>query len=592
MLTLDAHTLLVVGFFSYTLMGCLTLVAVAFEQRNRPLLWCAGACLFGGMAYLIGLKQGDHYWSVLSIRVSNIGLITAYGCLWTSFRVFSGKAPIWSGICAGGVLWAGLCLWPVFMASVYFRVVMFSLLAIGYAVLCCRALLPNLRKDRWSTLFLLTILGLHGVFYVVRLVPWSTSGVTWLTRPDFVPTVFENLLVIISLAYGVLIMVNNRTMHRYRGALQARRNLLGHISHDLRSPLAAMLDSARLWRAGDVRRDYPHLIERHAARQMELIDELLEFSSTELTTAECVPVPGYLYAFLEEVAETTELATEHHGNRLQRRFAADLPAVVRTDFHGLRRVLTNLLGNADKYVRQGRIDFIVERRGTGDEDAAHLHFIVDDDGPGLSVSQRKDLLQPFARGDNVGDMAGSGLGLAIVTSLLERMGSHLQIGTSPSGGSRFGFELTLPLATESELEPLLEDGGSVDVDGTGYTILVVDDEPQQREITCDLLGGYGFDAHVAADVEAALDLLQDRHVDLIVTDLFMPGAGGWQLLQAVRSRAPELPVLLYSAVPPLRPVGMDDVPGFDACLLKPANGASLLRLILAQLGHPVPAQTV
>lgn len=372
-------------------------------------------------------------------------------------------------------------------------------------------------------------------------------------------------------------------------ALQSRRMLLGSISHDLRSPLAAMLDSTRLWRAGDTRRDYPRLIERHADRQMELIDELLEFSGTELAATECMPVPGYLYSFLDDVAETTELATERHGTRLHRHFAAGLPAVARADFRSLRRVLTNLLGNADKYVRQGRIDFIVDRLATGNEDMARLHFIVDDNGAGLSAAQRKNLLQPFARGDNVGDIAGSGLGLAIVTTLLKRMGSHLQVDTSPSGGSRFDFELTLPLATESELEPLLEDGGSIDVDGTNYTVLVVDDEPRQREITCDLLGGYGFDAHAAADGQVALDLLQGQHVDLILTDQFMPGMGGWQLLQAVRSREPDLPALLYSAVPPLCPDGMDDVPGFDACLLKPADGAALLRLIMAQLDRPAAA---
>src|SRR5699024_9840180 len=126
-------------------------------------------------------------------------------------------------------------------------------------------------------------------------------------------------------------------------ALQARRQLLGRISHDLRAPLAAIVDSARQWRGGDTRRDYADLIQRNANRQMELIDELLAFSGTEQGAAELAPVPGYLYACLQEAAETTELATERHGNRLHCHFAADLPAVVFADFHSLRRILTNLL---------------------------------------------------------------------------------------------------------------------------------------------------------------------------------------------------------------------------------------------------------
>src|SRR5699024_5120153 len=100
---------------------------------------------------------------------------------------------------------------------------------IGYTALCCRALMSNLRENRRVSFFLLAILVLHGVFYVMRMVPWPASGITWLARPDFSLTVFENMLVIISLAYGVLIMVNSRAVHRYQGALQARRDLLGRI---------------------------------------------------------------------------------------------------------------------------------------------------------------------------------------------------------------------------------------------------------------------------------------------------------------------------------------------------------------------------
>src|SRR5699024_4464286 len=223
MLGLDARTLLVVGFFSYTLMGCLMFLAALLGQRSRVLLWCAAACLLGGLAYLLGLEPDNHYWGALSIWLSNIALITAYGCLWTSFRAFAGKAPVWLCLCASAVIWACLCLWPVFMESVYFRIVMFSVLAIGYAALCSRALAPSLREDRGVALFLLTILVLHGVFYAARMLPWSSTGATWLMRPDFGVTVLENILVIICLALGVLILVNNRNNHRYQGALQARR---------------------------------------------------------------------------------------------------------------------------------------------------------------------------------------------------------------------------------------------------------------------------------------------------------------------------------------------------------------------------------
>ncbi|TAM09487.1 MAG: hybrid sensor histidine kinase/response regulator [Nevskiaceae bacterium] len=583
---MEARTLLWVGSFTYTLTGCLTLVSALLGQRSRILLWYAIACLLGGLAYMIGLLPGPRYWGLLSIWFSNIALITAYACLWTSFRAFAGKAPVWPGLYVGGVIWVCLCLWPVFMGSTYFRIVVFSALAIVYAVLCCWSLMPNLREDRGVTLFLLAILVVHGLFYIARMMPWPDNGPTWLARPDFAVTVLENMLAINCLAYGILILVNNRAMRRYQGALDARRHLLGRISHDLRSPLAAMLDSARLWRAGDTRRDYPRLIERHAGRQMELIDKLLEFSGSELAAAEVDPIPDYLYAFLDEVAETTELATERHGNRLHRHFATDLPPVVIADFCSLHRVLTNLLGNADKYTRGSDIHFTVERLTTAEPGSARLHFIVDDNGPGMPAEERRRMLQPFIRGRGVTGIEGSGLGLAIVTTLLERMNGHLEMGDSPTGGSRFHFELVLPLAGESDLEPLLEDGSSTDINGSGYTILVVDDDQQQRETTSDLLNGYGFDTLVAADGQAALDRLRQQPVDLILTDQSMAGLDGWRLLQAVRKRQPGLPIILYSALPPLRPARLDGATAFDATVLKPAVGASLLQRIALLLGEP------
>jgi len=368
-------------------------------------------------------------------------------------------------------------------------------------------------------------------------------------------------------------------------SLQARRQLLGRISHDLRAPLAAIVDSARQWRAGDSRRDYPDLIERNANRQMELIDELLEFSGTEQAATELAPVPGYLYTALYEVAETVELATERHGNCLHCHFAPDLPAVVQADFRSLRRVLTNLLGNADKYTRRGDIHFSVERRLADTVDVARLHFRVDDNGPGMSAAERERLLQPFTRGANISHVKGSGLGLAIVTTLLEHMGSELEIDASSEGGSRFQFELTLPLAQESDLDPLLEDDGAMAIDGRGYTIVIVDDDEQQRELTSDLLNGYGFDTIAAADGRETLDRMQRQTVDLVVTDQIMAGVGGWGLLQAIRQQQPELPVILYSGLPPLRPVELDAAIAFDTTLLKPAHGTTLLRQIVRVLGR-------
>src|SRR5699024_599064 len=125
---------------------------------------------------------------------------------------------------------------------------------------------------------------------------------------------------------------------------------------------------------------------------------------------------------------------------------------------------------------------------------------------------------------------------------------------------------------------LLEENDSIDIDGANRVILLVDDELQQREVICDLFDGYGFDSVAAADGAAALDILHHRHVDLILTDQYMPGIDGWALLRAVRCDYPDLPVVLYSSAPP-RPSVADAVVAFDATVLKPASGTTLVRQV-------------
>lgn len=359
-----------------------------------------------------------------------------------------------------------------------------------------------------------------------------------------------------------------------RESLRARSSLLARITHDLRSPLSGIIDYARLLPA-QTAQDYPQKIERNARRQLELIDELLEFSRSELQQQELVLAPGYLYGFLGEIEDEARFFAQRQGNQLHCQFGADLPPLVQADFRRLRRVLINLLANAGKFTHDGRIDLgVTLLRAAADE--VELAFSVSDTGIGIHPEDRANLLQPFSRGRNAGRYEGSGLGLSIVNQLLEQMGSELLIETTPGKGSRFSFQLRLAPAAEHELDVVLEEGRGIAIAGDDRRVLIVDDSEQNRESISDLLGGYGFDTDVAEDGEQALQLLGEARFDLLITDQMMPVLDGWGLLSAVRRLHPELPVLLYSAAPPLRPAACSAALAFDGALLKPADGSELL----------------
>ena len=362
-----------------------------------------------------------------------------------------------------------------------------------------------------------------------------------------------------------------------RESLAARSALMARISHDLRSPLVRIIDYARLLHAGP-NRDYPATIERNARQQLELIDEMLEFSRGELEQMQLTLAPGYLYGFLKEIADEAGFLAARQGNTFKAVLADDLPPLVEADFKRLRQILMNLLANAAKFTRHGQIRFEVSAHPGTTADAVELRFSVIDSGIGIDPQEFEQLLQPFRRGRNAQRYEGSGLGLSIVTQLLERMDSRLE-PQATGQGSHFSFRLQLKCAEEHDLENGIVDNNVTPLDGQGKHVLLVDDIEQNSEWLYDLLAGYGFDVSMAASGEDALACLAEQPIDLLISDQMMPGMDGWALLRQVRERWDHLPVILYSAVPPRRPENYPKDLAFDAILLKPADSRELLACV-------------
>ena len=362
-----------------------------------------------------------------------------------------------------------------------------------------------------------------------------------------------------------------------RESLEARSALMARISHDLRSPLVRIIDYARLLHAGP-NRDYQATIERNARQQLELIDEMLEFSRGELEQMQLALAPGYLYGFLQEIADEAGFLAARQGNSFNAVLADDLPPLVEADFKRLRQVLMNLLANAAKFTRNGQIRFEVNGGPGATANTVELRFSVIDTGIGIDPHEFEQLLQPFRRGRNAQRYEGSGLGLSIVSQLLERMDSRLE-PQATGQGSHFSFRLQLKCADEHDLENGIVDNNVTPLDGEGKHVLLVDDIEQNSEWLYDLLAGYGFDVSIAASGEDALACLAEQPVDLLISDQMMPGMDGWELLRHVRDREHDLPVMLYSAVPPHRPQGYPEDLAFDEVLLKPADSRELLARI-------------
>lgn len=412
-------------------------------------------------------------------------------------------------------------------------------------------------------------------FEVTIKAPW------WMTPAAFI--VFA--LAVVGAAVGAwrwrthLLIVHARRLEgivvertkELRALLQARRRLLAHIGHDLRSPLSAIVNVARQWRQAGSDIEHPRKIERHARMLMELIDEVVEFSRGELTDVLLEPAPGYLYRFLYEVADEGTLLAQANGNRLGISIGMNLPAVVELDFRRLRQVLSNLLGNAAKYTQNGEMVFTVEAQAMDAGRITRLSFAVEDTGIGLGESGAEALLEPFVRGANASDAPGSGLGLAIVAQLLARMGSQLESGNGSGGqGSRFSFGIDVPVADEHDMEPDLAIGqGAVAVRGDGRAVIVAEPDEARRAVLCDLLDGYGFQS-VPVDPVGDMGGVATLRPALIVAEHRWPGEDEGAVISWLTRLLPGVPLLVFTAVPPVPASPTAEI------LLKPSDAAEVM----------------
>ncbi|MEX8519724.1 MAG: PAS domain S-box protein [Leptothrix sp. (in: b-proteobacteria)] len=393
-------------------------------------------------------------------------------------------------------------------------------------------------------------------------------------------------------------------------ASAAKTRFLSSVTHELRTPLHTILGYVRQLRknSGDDIDRQLAIVERSSTHLLKLINDLLEYNvnASRIETLHLDAV--YLKKFVAHLAHVSRVLAEAGGNLFKVSLADDLPAAVLADEQRLLQVLQNLLGNAFKYTRNGRVTLRVERddsrRRTTLDGSTRLRFVVEDTGVGIAPEDQVRIFEPFSRGATALEQPGLGLGLAIARQWVEAMGGELQVRSTPGRGSQFFFALDLPTADlrpsvvvpDGECEtcsfyPALEQR----LASAPLTLLVVDDIAENRMLLRDLCELWGHEALEAGDGETALDLCSRAapRVDVVLTDQCMPGLSGWELLQRIRQR-PDLaglPVILISASAPQRPAGFPADIHFDLALGKPFDDVQLKCFLCQRVGaidqHPV-----
>ena len=385
-------------------------------------------------------------------------------------------------------------------------------------------------------------------------------------------------------------------------ANRAKDLFMANMSHELRTPLNAVLGFAQLL-AGDARllpeqREQVQGIRRGGERLLGLISELLDLARIEAGRLTLEPVPWDSAALLAELAGMFEARARYKGIGLEIADADTLPPRLRCDSKRLHQVLANLIDNAIKFTDSGRV-----RVAAGFADDM-LMFEVRDTGVGMSAA---DIARIFERFRQVGDAQqharGTGLGLAISKRLVERMGGVIEVESRPGAGSRFRVRVPaerLPVLEDAAPTPAdpgaiigyrrttggqdetgVETGVETEVETGTLRILIVDDEPENREVLRGLLAPLGFEVRDAEDGADCIAQATALAPDLILMDLRMPDMDGLAATRALRQRpaCSDIPIVAVTAAAFDADQGAAFAAGCNAHLPKPVLREALLKTL-------------
>lgn len=374
-------------------------------------------------------------------------------------------------------------------------------------------------------------------------------------------------------------------------ANHAKDEFLATLSHELRTPMTAILGWAQM--LADERFDEEtsrtgiEAIGKSAKVQAQLIDDLLDISRITAGKMRIDPHPMDLEPVVRAAVDTVRPAAETKGVKLSSGIESGV--FVNGDAHRLQQVVWNLLTNAVKFTPAGGEVFVTMR--SEDREAT---IEVRDTGHGIDPAFIPHVFERFRQADSSSTRAhmGLGLGLAIVRHLAELHGGTISAESRGLGkGSTFRVRLPMLAGRQAVLSFPSADK-VVHPPLRGVRVLVVDDEEEVRKYIATALRASGVEVRCAADARAALDLLDEWPPDVVLSDLAMPDADGFDLLHWIRASAHErvrgIPVVAVSAFAMPEDRDRASEAGFDGFLAKPVEPSRLRTAVATAAGRVTP----
>jgi PAS domain S-box-containing protein len=365
---------------------------------------------------------------------------------------------------------------------------------------------------------------------------------------------------------------------------------LANMSHEIRTPMNAIIGFSKLLSSTNAaepdNNEFIEIIKNTGNTLLNLIDDIIDFAKIEAGEVTIHQSACDVHKILKELY--TFFEKERVQNRKDKiELVLNIPQneqgmVILTDQNRLRQVFSNLLGNAMKFTRKGKIEFGYSIEGT------RLIFYVSDSGIGIPADKQKIIFERFRQADfnSSGKAAGTGLGLAISMNLVKLLGGSIMVESRKGEGSVFRFDLPLVKLNYPQ-KPGMKQLPDVNINNwKGKVILIVEDNDLNSKLLQKMIEPTGAEIISVNDGKPAVEAcLSNPNIDLVLMDIQMPEMDGYEATRAIKSFRPEIPVIAQTAYAMAEEKERIIVAGCNDYISKPIRQKDLYMLLSKYLNQ-------
>ncbi|MDP8219758.1 MAG: ATP-binding protein, partial [Candidatus Stygibacter frigidus] len=463
-------------------------------------------------------------------------------------------------------------------------------------------------RNPWVTFYpAVMVISLYGGFSsgllatllsVIIVIFWSPHNLPFIDDPgDWLGlAVFCVNGTLIALMIGAILMsrIDKLAKEKAEIANKAKSVFLANMSHELRTPLNAILGFTNLLRKEPeisfLQRKKLDIIASSSENLLNLINNVLDISKIEAGHIIKENTNVNLEQMLLEIESLMSVGIREKGLEFQMILASDLPEYILVDAAKLRQVITNLIVNAGKFTRVGRVTLRATRLQKAQPQQVWLRFEVEDTGIGIAEKYHEVIFTSFEQlGDPSGDDSGTGLGLTICKQFVELMEGTIGLKSKYGSGSTFYFEIPVEIIDNMENISIHQVFGNVKKLAEGqkqYRLLIAEDKQENRLLLKYQLEPLGFKIREAVNGQEAVDQFLAWHPHLIWMDIRMPVMNGLEATRLIK----EHPAGAETKIVALTAHALEDEryeileAGCDDFIRKPYRESEIIGALTRQLG--------